>query len=175
MRDPQLHLPFPAVEGYTRPSMRLLQSAPIRLRVEGSHVQAGLRKLVRAGLDDRRDMEQSNALAAPGAGEDEDGEGEARRREREKLFPSGLPSWMTQIKGTNVVVGMRTREDSTMSTGAASPSRATASRPSRGGSTNAGERLADQGETSAMATGADETTEEAPQLGPPADEAEGES
>lgn len=69
--------------------MRLLTAEPIRIRLEGSHVHAGLRRLVLAGLDERKMNWLTDDEAAHG-----------------REITSGLPSWITQIKGTNVVVGM---------------------------------------------------------------------
>jgi hypothetical protein len=78
-----MKLPFPALQGYGQVSEETSSANPIVLRLEGSHVLAGLRTFVTAGLDcplSKEDGEESTAA-------------------------EGLPSWLTEIRGTRVTIG----------------------------------------------------------------------
>lgn len=74
-----MSLPFPALNGYGRVSEESIQSAPIVLRLQGSHILAGLQRFVAAGLD---------------CANDDDGRS------------AGLPTWLTEIRGTRVSIGL---------------------------------------------------------------------
>ncbi len=60
----------------------------IKLRLEGTHVLAGLRKLVAAGMD--------RSTARLDAGEAEDDESHVRL--------DGIPGWLSEVRGTKLVV-----------------------------------------------------------------------
>ncbi|EST05519.1 Centromere protein Chl4/mis15/CENP-N [Kalmanozyma brasiliensis GHG001] len=90
----ELHLPFPNMQRYNTRSlvdMTAYNADPerpkIRLRLEGTHVLAGLRKVVAAGLDRR--------TTRLNAGEEEEEGG---------VELDGLPGWLTEVRGTKVVV-----------------------------------------------------------------------
>ncbi|KAJ9479097.1 Chromosome segregation protein [Pseudozyma hubeiensis] len=94
----ELHLPFPAMQRYNTRSlidMEAYNADPekpkIKLRLEGTHVLAGLRKLVAAGMD------RSTRRLDAGEGEDDDAAEEGVKLD-------GLPGWLTEIRGTKVVV-----------------------------------------------------------------------
>ncbi|PWN49042.1 hypothetical protein IE53DRAFT_388762 [Violaceomyces palustris] len=79
--DYELDLPFPEHETYNQPRMgQEADAEPIRLRLEGSHVLAGLRTFVRSRLY-RVEGEDDQAKSG-----------------------GGLPSWLVDLKGTRVKV-----------------------------------------------------------------------
>ncbi|KDN40431.1 hypothetical protein K437DRAFT_238871 [Tilletiaria anomala UBC 951] len=117
--DFELRLPFPRIAPYKVPSMALLDAEPIRIRLEGSHVQAGLRKLVLAGLDERADATSTSSPAAASSNVVA-AEASESTRDSSKEYAVGLPSWLTQVKGTNVVIGLRERAASTVGGGSSS-------------------------------------------------------
>ncbi|GAC71782.1 hypothetical protein PANT_5d00066 [Moesziomyces antarcticus T-34] len=91
----ELHLPFPSMQRYnTRRlvDMHAYNADPdkpkIKLRLEGTHVLAGLRKLVAAGMD--------RSTARLDAGEAEDDESHVRL--------DGIPGWLSEVRGTKLVV-----------------------------------------------------------------------
>lgn len=106
----ELHLPFPAMQRYNTRSlidMDAYNSDPekpkIKLRLEGTHVLAGLRKLVAAGMD----RSTSRLDAGEGQGDDDDEEdGQAEKYEGavKPVKLDGLPGWLTEVRGTKVVV-----------------------------------------------------------------------
>lgn len=73
----QLRLPFPTIPEYSQVSKETTQAFPVTLRLQGSHVLAGLRNLVQTGQD------QGSEANTP-----------------------GLPAWLTEIRGTRVSVGL---------------------------------------------------------------------
>lgn len=100
----ELHLPFPAMQRYNTRSlvdMEAYNADPekpkIKLRLEGTHVLAGLRKLVAAGMD--RKTERLDAGEAEG---DDDNDESNAGGGAVKL--DGLPGWLTEVRGTKVVV-----------------------------------------------------------------------
>lgn len=74
-----LRLPFPSIPGYGEVSDEVIQAHPIEIRLQGSHVLAGLRTLVQSGLNSDESLSRESA---------------------------GLPSWMTDIRGTKVTIGL---------------------------------------------------------------------
>lgn len=91
----ELRLPFPAGllgDEYRAPPEDLLVTNPIQLRLDGAHVAAGLRKIVLAGLD----------VDEPGSyfGLDDDNDPPPTARQ-------GLPLWLTEVRGTNIVIGLK--------------------------------------------------------------------
>nr|CDI53531.1 chromosome segregation protein [Melanopsichium pennsylvanicum 4] len=96
----ELHLPFPAMQRYNTRSLVDMEGynadpdkPKIRLRLEGTHVLKGLRKLVATGMDRR-----TQRLDAGEGENEEEGAG------REGLKLDGLPGWLTEVRGTKVVV-----------------------------------------------------------------------
>lgn len=83
-----VYLPFPDHVGYHAVPSALLQQHPITLRFDGTHVLAGLRTLVHAGLDASTDSSKHT---------------HARLR--------GLPTWLTEVRGTRVRVGYEGHDD----------------------------------------------------------------
>ncbi|CDU22728.1 uncharacterized protein SPSC_01358 [Sporisorium scitamineum] len=97
----ELHLPFPAMQRYntrTLMDMDAYNADPdkpkIKLRLEGTHVLAGLRKLVAAGMD------RSTCRLDAGEGDDDAEEKEGGA----SVKLDGLPGWLTEVRGTKVVV-----------------------------------------------------------------------
>ncbi|PWN38167.1 uncharacterized protein FA14DRAFT_159870 [Meira miltonrushii] len=87
-----LILPMPEMNGYGDLTKSDLRKSPIQLRLDGTHVLAGLRKLVRAGLDGEK-FESSavkKKLASSDVGQ----------------TTKGLPEWLVDIRGTRVCVGL---------------------------------------------------------------------
>lgn len=93
----EMHLPFPAdMEPYdpttALTNMESYNADPdknkIKLRLEGTHVLAGLRKLIAAGMDrsTTRFDDKRDAASASGTRLD------------------GLPGWLTEVRGTKVIV-----------------------------------------------------------------------
>ncbi len=100
----ELHLPFPAMQRYNTRSLVDManynadpEKPKIKLRLEGTHVLAGLRKLVAAGMDRR-----TQRLDAGEGEDDEDDEVGHGGGGAVKL--DGLPGWLTEVRGTKVVV-----------------------------------------------------------------------
>ncbi|SPO25802.1 uncharacterized protein UTRI_03167 [Ustilago trichophora] len=96
----ELQLPFPAMQRYNTRSLVNMDAynedpdkQKIKLRLEGTHVLAGLRKLVAAGMDRRTKRLD--------AGEEGEGEEEA---DGKGVKLDGLPGWLTEVRGTRVVV-----------------------------------------------------------------------
>ncbi|CEH11902.1 Centromere protein Chl4/mis15/CENP-N [Ceraceosorus bombacis] len=89
--DYELHLPTPAEGPYRSVSLVGPGAEPIRLRIQGTHILAGMRALVQSGADDK------SANAKDGKRSEE--EAGAARRDRK-----GLPTWLTDVRGTRVVV-----------------------------------------------------------------------
>ncbi|KAJ1032973.1 hypothetical protein NDA16_000252 [Ustilago loliicola] len=94
----ELHLPFPDMQKYNTRSlvdMEAYNADPekpkIKLRLEGTHVLAGLRKLVAAGMDRR-----TQRLDA--------GEGDEEEDDKAGVKLDGLPGWLTEVRGTKVVI-----------------------------------------------------------------------
>lgn len=87
-----LYLPFAADEnGDSVIPEDKIQAHPITLRLEGTHVLAGLRKLVASGLE--RPARQQGRV-------------EADNRAADDATPSGgLPQWLVEVRGTRVRVG----------------------------------------------------------------------
>lgn len=93
-----MRLPFPVKAPYKTPTLpdgAEDAANAIKLRVEGTHVLAGLRKLVAAGMD------RHTEYRAKGTDASNSGSGSG---ERQKL--RGLPGWMTEVRGTKVVVAL---------------------------------------------------------------------
>lgn len=97
----ELQLPFPAMQRYNTRSlvdMEAYNADPerpkIKLRLEGTHVLAGLRKLVAAGMD-----RSTRRLDAGEGGDDRVGTDAGA-----SVQLDGLPGWLTEVRGTKVVV-----------------------------------------------------------------------
>ncbi|CCF52898.1 hypothetical protein NDA14_006217 [Ustilago hordei] len=94
----ELQLPFPDMQKYNTRSlvdMEAYNADPdkprVKLRLEGTHVLAGLRKLVAAGMDRR-----TQRLDA--------GEVDEEKDDKAGVKLDGLPGWLTEVRGTKVVV-----------------------------------------------------------------------
>lgn len=94
----ELQLPFPDMQKYNTRSlidMEAYNADPdkprVKLRLEGTHVLAGLRKLVAAGMDRR-----TQRLDA--------GEVDEEKDDKVGVKLDGLPGWLTEVRGTKVVV-----------------------------------------------------------------------
>lgn len=74
----KLRLPFPLLSGYGRVSDETARAHPLTLRLQGSHILAGLRTFVQNG------MAEADDGAAP-----------------------GLPTWLTESRGTRLSIGMQ--------------------------------------------------------------------
>ncbi|SPO36313.1 uncharacterized protein PSFLO_01784 [Pseudozyma flocculosa] len=102
--DYELYLGFPRHPPYKMPDMPTSSrdggadgSTAVKLRLEGTHVLAGLRKLIEAGMD--RETSYRPKVENGGGGDDDRSE---RTAEATRL--AGLPGWLTEVRGTKVVV-----------------------------------------------------------------------
>lgn len=78
----QLKLPVPTMPGYGTVNDETIKAHPIELRLQGSHILAGLRTLVQSGLTSDTFLPQESA---------------------------SLPTWLTNIRGTKVTIGLENR------------------------------------------------------------------
>lgn len=92
-----LFLPMPQMNGYGAIARSRLRKSPIQLRLDGTHVLAGLRKLVAAGLDGEK-FEQVEKR--------KDG-----LTTNEKSMTKGLPEWLVDVRGTRVCIGLEEEDD----------------------------------------------------------------
>lgn len=88
--DYELHLPTPAAGPYHPVSLNGPGEEAVRLRIQGSHILAGLRALVQSGADERSVRSEDRNTARDGI---------SALHERK-----GLPTWLTDVRGTRVVV-----------------------------------------------------------------------
>ncbi|MCO5555806.1 hypothetical protein L7F22_009351 [Adiantum nelumboides] len=90
-----LFLPMPEMNGYGEITRAKLRKSPIQLRLDGTHVLAGLRKMVGAGLDgDKFKLSQDNHPSATAM-----------------QTTKGLPEWLVDVRGTRVCVGLEEEDN----------------------------------------------------------------
>lgn len=92
-----LFLPMPEMNGYGNISMSELRESPIQLRLDGTHVLAGLRKLVAAGLDGNKFDLDIGKNDQPSTAANQ--------------TANGLPEWLIDIRGTRVCVGLDEKDN----------------------------------------------------------------
>ncbi|UZJ56288.1 hypothetical protein CBS101457_005608 [Exobasidium rhododendri] len=76
----QLQLPFPELTGYGSVSKESSQAHPITLRLNGTHVLAGLRTMVLTGMDETSPQSDTSHDFA------------------------GLPTWLSEVRSTRVTI-----------------------------------------------------------------------
>ncbi|PWZ02203.1 CHL4-domain-containing protein [Testicularia cyperi] len=104
----EMHLPFPDMPAYstdTLVDMSAYNSDPdrakIKLRLEGTHVLAGLRKLVQSGMDRHTSYPSTTGANPSTTGANVDGSAISAELQ-------GLPGWLSEVRGTRVKVVLPT-------------------------------------------------------------------